>query len=929
MSSESEKLSFVLTLASSGTGRDDQDFQRAQILLESFECFFNLEHHDRFIIVCPEKDRQRAAKLVSPWEKAINFRVLDENAVCPELGNDPETTDKWPKPNKGWYRQQIIKLAAFEHVRTPFYMTLDSDVLFVRDFDVHTLIRNGKAALNVQTESDYRNLYREETASSEIQVRDTRYRRAEKVIDCNRKAQYANHWYGETPVLMSRHIVSALVQHLQDISGKPWRRYLLDSLPWTEYPLYFIFAEEQGLLERFYIPGNADSLLCLSKSLWRPAEEYSVARDLSTWDTDSIFGTEDAGVAVVVQSYLGYPVTGVLNKIRPYISRLKHPPAPPVSVVVPVHNVEKYVVQCLDSLLEQELPGIEIIIVDDGSTDGTLEIAEEYAQVHENIHLLSQHNQGLSAARNAGMDAASGDYMGFVDGDDWVHPRMFFSMHERARESNADLVICNGQRYNDETGDYEPIQDFPIWAALHDSNESLEFSPRIEPDLFMLDTSACKRLYKRDFLESLAFRFPPGKIFEDVSTHYRLLLNTDTVALIDEAFYNYRTHRPGRITARNDESLFQVFDIMEQVIEDLYEHEAETVIWANFVWFQNWVLRWLRQQIDPRYSSDFDRHCHEISQKFKPGALEHFNKKFKDNAGAIEFVNLQVGNLLRADDETNESLVTGPAAMDTLHLGNDPEGIFNPDPHTFMPDIWGWICLGYNVRSVLDIGCGIGTNLSWFHEYGFDVIGVEGHPNAIVESLLPDKVVQHDFSKGPWAPENEYDLCICTEFAEHVEAEFEENWMVAVDKCKYVLLAAAPPGQGGYHHVNEQTDEYWLERFESHGFIQNREVTSQLRATCSRKPAPWGRNTIMFFMREEPGDLTGNVIGPVAGQTADHHPLGGQDIRELIDQNRELKQRVNDLYASLSWKITAPCRWLLELFKKSPEALSNHQDSDK
>jgi 2-polyprenyl-3-methyl-5-hydroxy-6-metoxy-1,4-benzoquinol methylase len=412
-------------------------------------------------------------------------------------------------------------------------------------------------------------------------------------------------------------------------------------------------------------------------------------------------------------------------------------------------------------------------------------------------------------------------------------------------------VICNGQLYNEETGEYSPIQDFRIWASLKAKNERLEFLPRAETDLFLLDTSACKRLYNKRFLESLRFQFPPGKIFEDVSTHYKLLLNVDKIALIDQPFYFYRTNRPGRITAKSDTSLFQIFDVMNQVIEDLNAREADIEIWANYIWYQNWVLRWLRKQIDQEHAGDFDAQCHAISKKFKQGSLKVFKDKFQNNKTAIGFVEQQVSYRFEDSGRTAHHEVTMVSNQDTLHLGNDPEGIFNPDPHTFMPDIWGWVCMNFGIRSVLDIGCGMGTNLAWFHEYGFDVLGVEGHPNAIEASLVPGRIIQHDFSKGPWVPGRAFDLCICTEFAEHVEAEFEENWMVAVDKCNYLLLAAAPPGQGGYHHVNEQDDQYWIERFKSRGFIQDKEITSQLRASCGRKPAPWGRNTIMFLRRTD------------------------------------------------------------------------------
>jgi SAM-dependent methyltransferase len=263
----------------------------------------------------------------------------------------------------------------------------------------------------------------------------------------------------------------------------------------------------------------------------------------------------------------------------------------------------------------------------------------------------------------------------------------------------------------------------------------------------------------------------------------------------------------------------------------------------------------------------------------------------------------RVNDELGTQEESKDGPPTTLSRKDTLHLGIDPEGIFNKDPHTFMPDIWGWLCMRYGIRSVLDIGCGMGMNLAWFDEYGFEVLGVEGHPNAVAASLVPGRITQHDFTQGPWSPERNFDLCVCTEFAEHVSAEFEENWMVAVDKCKYLLLAAAPPGQRGYHHVNEQPNEYWVKRFESRGFVHDPEITSKLRNTCKRKPAPWARNTLTFFYR-----------GGQSGHTLREQEMV-QELQKVRFRNVALEGQLAAIYASDSWKLTAPLRWILELIR--------------
>lgn len=524
---------------------------------------------------------------------------------------------------------------------------------------------------------------------------------------------------------------------------------------------------------------------------------------------------------------------------------------PRVSVIVPAYNVEGYITQCLDSLIVQDLPEIEIIVVNDGSTDQTGQLAARYAESHARVRVVNQDNHGLSEARNAGIRQAKGEFLGFVDSDDWVHASMYSDLLQLAEQTAADLVIVNGHLYDDLTKELRPIQDSRVWSTLGAGDRSGPLDPRTAPDLFMLDTSACKRLYRRAFLDRLGFAFMPGKIFEDVPAHYKLLLNTPSVALLDRPYYYYRTNRAGRITAKSDETLLQVFDVLGEVVRELTASRADHEIWASFIWFQSWVLRWLRNQITPLHAPRFDDLCHEFSKSFGKEATGEFERKFATDTPAIEFAARQRAGTLQSAMKPIPPDPYWPYAG-TRHLGNDRIGFFNKDPNTYMPDVWGWVCIQYGIGSVLDIGCGIATNLVWFDEYGFDVLGVEGHPRAVSGALLPEKVIQHDFSKGPWQPEHDFDLCLCTEFAEHVGQEYEENWMAAVDRCRYLLLSAAAPGQRGYHHVNEQPDEYWIGRFGARGFTHLPQVSLLLRETCARKPAAWGRNQLLLFRREPP-----------------------------------------------------------------------------
>jgi SAM-dependent methyltransferase len=176
------------------------------------------------------------------------------------------------------------------------------------------------------------------------------------------------------------------------------------------------------------------------------------------------------------------------------------------------------------------------------------------------------------------------------------------------------------------------------------------------------------------------------------------------------------------------------------------------------------------------------------------------------------------------------------------HLGGwIPSG----DPNTYMPDVWRAVVDGYDIKSVVDIGCGSGHNLEWFKNNGINCVGVDGDPKSVQATVDKQIIaVTNDYTLKS-ALSNTYDLAICTEFAEHVEAKYEHLWLRDLQKCKYVLFTHAVPNQGGYHHVNEQTESYWLERFASYGFTPDWDFTYKYRDTKYR----WGRNTLILFKK--------------------------------------------------------------------------------
>ena len=211
-----------------------------------------------------------------------------------------------------------------------------------------------------------------------------------------------------------------------------------------------------------------------------------------------------------------------------------------ISVIVPVYNVEAYLAECVHSILNQTYEHWELILVDDGSKDASGQLCEEFARTDSRIRVLHKPNGGLSSARNAGIDVASGEYLAFVDSDDWIEPEGLQWMLERAVESGAPMVCAGRYDYESATGE----KTLGLCPERDEVISGEEFVRR----MFIwdhFDSAACDKLYRAELFAE--YRYPDGKICEDVALTYQIALKAGQVALLAKPFYNYR-HRPQSIT---------------------------------------------------------------------------------------------------------------------------------------------------------------------------------------------------------------------------------------------------------------------------------------------------------------------------------------------------------------------------------------------
>ena len=215
------------------------------------------------------------------------------------------------------------------------------------------------------------------------------------------------------------------------------------------------------------------------------------------------------------------------------------------SVVVPVYNVADYLPACMDSLLQQQCDDWEILLVDDGSTDGkSPALCDDYAARYPDlVRVVHQPNGGLGAARNTGIEDARGEYLLFVDSDDTLGPNTLARLTEETDKTHADMYVFHFC-YVTETGE-QPGE--PRRAAVTGLPTTLEE----EPNLLLDSPSACFRLWKRDLFADGTIRFPGRVWYEDLCTTPKALLRAKSIVLLPDSFYRYLL-RPGSIM-RNDD----------------------------------------------------------------------------------------------------------------------------------------------------------------------------------------------------------------------------------------------------------------------------------------------------------------------------------------------------------------------------------------
>ena len=285
--------------------------------------------------------------------------------------------------------------------------------------------------------------------------------------------------------------------------------------------------------------------------------------------------------------------------------------------MIPAYNAARHLARCLESIQAQTFTDFEVMVVDDGSTDETLEIARAHAADDERIQVLSQQNSYAGVARNAGMEHARGEYFAFLDADDFFEPRMFESMLERALEADADVVICESNFFDDLTHEVRPI-DF----ALQLINPGYVYAGReLQDEMFRFCVGwPWDKLYKADFIRRHQLKFQDLRTTNDAYFVFMALMLAERIAFVPEAFVMHRTNNSDsleRTRGKSWQNAMAAALAIEQRLreENLYDHfERSFVNWLlNFsLWnfetldgeAQEGLLICMEQQVAPRLPLD-------------------------------------------------------------------------------------------------------------------------------------------------------------------------------------------------------------------------------------------------------------------------------------------------------------------------------------
>ena len=272
-----------------------------------------------------------------------------------------------------------------------------------------------------------------------------------------------------------------------------------------------------------------------------------------------------------------------------------------VSVIIPAYQVEDYLIRSVSSVLKQTLQEIEIILVNDGSTDKTANLCDELAQMYPSIKVIHQENQGSSKAREVGLAQSTGEYILFLDADDWLDPKACETLYQKAVETEADMVMY--QAFLKEGGRDHPLRIF------FTSEDEINRDPIFCFLNAQLAPAVWAKFMKHTYLKGTGLNFPPLSYSEDVIITLRLLLARPKITLLEEPLYYYYYQRPNSLVHVINEHCLEIFESLALVRLDLKAKGLYDQYRTQYLHFSELHLSPVRQKVkrNPRLKETFNQ----------------------------------------------------------------------------------------------------------------------------------------------------------------------------------------------------------------------------------------------------------------------------------------------------------------------------------
>lgn len=309
------------------------------------------------------------------------------------------------------------------------------------------------------------------------------------------------------------------------------------------------------------------------------------------------------------------------------------PHRPAVSVVVPVYKVERYLRQCVDSLLAQTLRDIEIILVDDGSPDACPALVDEYAAADPRVRAVHQSNGGYGKAVNAGLARARGRYIGIIESDDWIEPDMYAKLLARAEETGADIVKCGFYKYDSTQA--PDSQNLPWTGGMQNlfAAPDTPFRPCDWPPVFAYHASLWSNLYRAGLLEEIRVIESPSAAYQDMPFVMETLSRANSMSVVKEYLVHYRMEQgQGSSSTCKDARLMRMLDMTELSLHILQRNGALPAVKEAF-YLQAFSANYLFcMDIAPAWRREYFTRLHHMVQPWRRETdfrADYFSRKWK------------------------------------------------------------------------------------------------------------------------------------------------------------------------------------------------------------------------------------------------------------------------------------------------------------